>query len=298
MRIPQGALLGVLLLAPPAASGSGPVPIVQEQKAPTATARAVAGPVHWIEGRGGNIGVSAGEDGVLIVDTQFESMAPSIRTALAGISEAPVKFVLNTHWHGDHTGGNAALARAAPIVAHENVRARMSTPGEKAAAPPAALPVLTYADAVKLHFNGEEIRVFHLPSGHTDGDSVVHFTGSNVAHLGDLFFVGRFPYVDLASGGSVRGMARNVGKLLELLPDGIQIIPGHGPLATKAELLEYHGMLVGVLAHVQEQLDAGLTLEDLVAGNALAEWEAWGQGFIGPDRFLDIVVSDLTGSDG
>lgn len=198
----------------------------------------VAGNIHMLEGSGGNIGVSAGEDGILIVDDKFEKDEPRVRELLKGINPGPLKFVLNTHFHGDHTGGNAAFGKEAVIIAHENVRGRLSTDKPKE-----ALPVVTYEDKVSVHFNGEEIELIHLPAGHTDTDSVVYFRGSNVVHMGDLFFSGRFPFIDLENGGTVEGYLANVAKVLETLPDDVKIIPGHGPLSSKADLQKFHTMI-------------------------------------------------------
>ncbi len=289
------------LLAPHAgAPAAARVPAgAPQEEPPTAVARPLAGAVHWIEGRGGNLAVSAGPDGLLVVDTQFEFMAPSIRAALAELSDQPVRFVVNTHWHGDHTGGNVALAGGAPVVAHRNVRARMGSTqttafGTREPAPVAALPVVTYADEVQLHFNGEEVRVFHLPSGHTDGDSVVLFPRSGVAHLGDLFFPGNFPYVDLATGGSVRGLARNAERLLEVLPDEVTLLPGHGRPSRKQDLRAYAEMLRGALAAVAAELEAGRDPAAIRESAVLAPWDGWGQGFISTERFLEFVLADLT----
>ena len=208
----------------------------------TMQSQKVSGNVHMLVGAGGNIGVSAGSDGILIVDDQFAPLAGKIREALAEIGTGELEFVLNTHFHGDHTGSNAEFGEEALIVAHANVRKRLSTPqtsprGTTPAQPESAWPVVTFEDSLSIHFNGEEIRVWHLPAGHTDGDVVVHFVDSNVLHMGDHFFVDRFPFVDLSSGGNALGFAENVGSVLESLPAGAQIIPGHGPLA-KAEDLE------------------------------------------------------------
>src|SRR5436309_3516227 len=179
-----------------------------------------AGKVYVLYGAGGNIGVSVGEDGILIVDDQYAPLADKIRAALKGLGEGKLKFVLNTHWHGDHTGGNESFGAEAPILAQTNVRKRMAVEqhvmGETVPASPAkALPVVTYDHSVSIHWNGEEIHVVHYPHGHTDGDSVIFFTGSNVVHMGDDFFNGFFPFVDLASGGSVQGMAANVAQVLK-----------------------------------------------------------------------------------
>ena len=262
----------------------------------------VAGNVYMLEGAGGNIGVSAGEDGLLIVDDQFAPLADKIRAALKEINPGALRFVLNTHFHGDHTGGNAQFGRESTIVAHDNVRKRLAA-GQPAVAagqqgtPPApkeALPVVTYAQSVSIHFNGEEIKVLHYPAGHTDGDSVILFTASNVAHLGDDFFAGRFPFVDLSSGGSVQGLTRNIGDLIARLPADVKIIPGHGPLSSIDDLKTYHRMLTTTTEHVRKQIDAGRTLEQIKAAGLPDEWKQWGTGFINQDRWLETIHRSLT----
>ena len=257
----------------------------------------VAGPVHWIEGRGGNLGVSAGEDGLLLIDDQFEDLAPQIQAELDKLSKGPLRFVVNTHWHGDHTGGNVVFGRKAPILAQENVRKRLQgkSPGRgpSESTPPHALPAVTYPQAVSLHLNGEEVRVVHYPGAHTDGDSVVFFMRSNVVHMGDLFFSGRFPFIDLDSGGSVRGLERSVREILDVLADDVKIIPGHGPLSTKADLGRYHGMLVDSIARVEKALAAGKSVVEMQEGKVLAGYEEWAWGFVGMDKFLETLVRDL-----
>ncbi len=259
----------------------------------------VAGKIHMLEGAGGNIGVSVGSDGLLIVDDQFAPLADKIRAALKGLSQGKLAFVLNTHWHGDHTGGNEAFGREATIIAHDNVRKRLSTEqivfGEKYPPSPAhALPVVTYGESLSVHFNGEEIRVIHFPHGHTDGDSVIFFTGSNVVHMGDDFFTGRFPFVDLASGGSVTGLSANIEKILGDLPNDVKIIPGHGPLSTKADLQAYLGMLKETTAHVRQSIDAGKDLKAIVAEGLPDKWKEWGSGFVKTEMWLGIIHEDLT----
>jgi len=175
----------------------------------------VSGNVYMITGAGGNIGVSVGTDGVVVVDDEFASLVPKIQAALKGITDQPVRFILNTHWHGDHTGGNEVFGSEAPIIAQTNVRKRLSTEqhvlGNTVPPSPAkALPVVTFDESLSVHFNGEEIKAVHYPHGHTDGDAIIFFTGSNVVHMGDDFFAGFFPFVDLDSGGSVQGLAENV----------------------------------------------------------------------------------------
>jgi cyclase len=262
------------------------------------TATKVAGNVYMLQGSGGNIGVSVGSDGLLIVDDQFAPLADKIHAALRGLSPASLKFVLNTHWHGDHTGGNAAFSAEAPIIAQENVRKRMSVDqtvfGDKVpASPKEALPVITFGDRVSVHFNGEEIKVVHFPAGHTDGDSVIFFTGSNVVHMGDDFFAGRFPFVDIGSGGSVQGMTDAVAKVLAQLPADVKIIPGHGPLSTKADLEKYHRMLVETTGIVQKKMQAGKTLEAIQKEGLPEEWKEWGSGFIKTEMWLSFVYESL-----
>ena len=258
-----------------------------------------AGNVYMLQGAGGNIGVSVGADGILIVDDQFAPLADKIRAALKTIGEGKLKFVLNTHWHGDHTGGNAQFSAEAPIIAHANVRRRLETDqnvlGEAVkAAPKEALPVVTFDDRLSVHFNNEEIRVIHFPHGHTDGDSVIFFTGSNVVHMGDDFFAGKFPFVDLDSGGSVEGARDNVGEILGKLPAGVKIIPGHGPLSSLDDLKLYHRMLVETIGVVRQQMRAGKTLDEIKAAGLPAEWNSWGTGFIKTDKWIETIYSSLS----
>jgi glyoxylase-like metal-dependent hydrolase (beta-lactamase superfamily II) len=255
----------------------------------------VAGAVHMLEGAGGNVGVSVGEDGILLVDDQLAPLADKIRAALAEIGKGKIAFVLNTHYHGDHTGGNASFGREATILAHGNVRKRLAAPSADAPArPKEALPVITFEESLSVHFNGEEIRAIHLPHGHTDGDLVVLFTRSNVAHLGDQFFNGRFPYVDRDAGGTVRGYVANVATLLDRLPPDVRIIPGHGALATLEDLRRFHGMLVATVNRVVDAVRAGQTLEQMKADKILAPWDEWSSSFITTERWLETVHRELT----
>ena len=269
--------------------------IVQQDVEITVTP--VAGNVYMLEGQGGNIGITAGSDGKLIVDTQFAPLAERISAAVKKLGAGSLRFVINTHWHGDHTGGNVEFGATSTIIAHDNVRERLKTGGRGAGALPdgsPALPVITFKDALSLHFNGEEIRVHHLPPGHTDGDSVVHFTKSNVVHMGDHFFSGRFPFIDLSSGGDVAGFIKNVETVLENLPDGAKIIPGHGPLSTEVELKTFLGMLKETTGQIRKAIDAGKSLAAIKAAGLPAKWTSWGTGFINTERWISIVYSSFT----
>jgi cyclase len=265
------------------------------------TSQKVAEGVYMLQGAGGNIGVSVGADGVFLIDDQYAPLTPKIKAAVAALSDKPIRFVLNTHWHGDHTGGNENLGSSSVlIVAHENVRKRMSVEqfmeafGNKIpAAPAAALPVVTFTDGVTFHLNGDEIRAFHVPPAHTDGDAVVHFVKSNVLHGGDTFFNGIYPFIDLSSGGTVAGMIGAADRMLALAGEGTKIIPGHGPLGTKADLKAYRDMLATISGRVAAQVKAGKTLEEVTAAAPTAEFDAkWGQAFMKPGPFVAIVYKD------
>ncbi|HXQ72479.1 MAG TPA: MBL fold metallo-hydrolase [Pyrinomonadaceae bacterium] len=261
----------------------------------------IAGNVYMLEGAGGNIGVSVGPDGILIVDDQFAPLADKIRASLKTLGQGKLRFILNTHWHGDHTGSNAAFGPEATIVAHDNVRKRLSTEQRSEffksttpASPKEALPVITFDQSLTVHFNGEEIRAIHFPNGHTDGDSVIFFTTSNVVHLGDDFFAGRFPFVDLESGGSVEGLTKNIGELITKIPADAKLIPGHGPISTLDDLKAYHRMLVETTTIVRDKIAAKKTLDQIKSEGLPAEWNSWGTGFIKTDLWLEIVYRSLT----
>lgn len=261
----------------------------------------VAGSVYMLTGSGGNIGASVGEDGIVVIDDQYAPLAPKIEAALKSISDKPVRFVINTHYHGDHTGGNEHFGKSAPIVAHENVRKRLAsgTTRRGTTTPPApkgALPVLTFDETVTIHLNGEDVRAVHMPSGHTDGDSVIWFTQSNVVHMGDDFFNGLYPFVDIDNGGSVRGLIANLDKVLSILPAGAKVIPGHGALSDKAGLKAFRDVLQKTLDVVDRGLAAGKTADQLKAEKVLGEWESWGQGFIKTDFWIDTLVRELGGA--
>ena len=259
----------------------------------------VAGNVYMLQGAGGNIGVSVGDDGLLIVDDQFAPLADKIKAALKGLADKKLRFILNTHWHGDHTGGNVVFGPEATIIAHDNVRKRLSTDQKvlgnaTPASPKEALPVITFDQSLTVHFNGEDIRAIHFPKGHTDGDSVIFFSSSNVVHLGDDFFAGRFPFVDLDSGGSVEGLIKNIGELIGKIPADAKLIPGHGPISTLDDLKSYHRMLQQTTEIVRQKIAAGKTLDQMKSEGLPDEWKPWGEGFIKTDRWIETIYRSVT----
>ena len=298
-RAPRAAPMlfaAALALAAPAAA-QGP----DFEKVQIKTEKVAEG-IWVLAGAGGNIAVSAGADGVFLVDDEWAPMTPKVKAAVAALSDRPLRFILNTHWHPDHTGGNKDLGEAgALIVAHDNVRLRMSTDqfieamGMKFAPSPArALPVVTFNDAVTLHLNGDDVEAFHVPPAHTDGDAIVHFRRAGVVHMGDLFFNGMYPFVDLSSGGSFEGYIAAADRALALA-EGTRIIPGHGPMGTRADLRAYRDMLVTVRDRVKPLVQAGKTPAEVVAARPIADLDAkWGQGFMKPEQFLEIVAKSLS----
>jgi len=214
----------------------------------------VAENIYMLQGQGGNIGVCVGEDGVFIVDDQFAPLTAKIKAAIAKLSNKSIRFVINTHWHFDHVGGNENMGEAgAVIVAHENVRKRMSTDQfieffnkKLPPSPKVALPVITFTQDIAFHLNNEETRIFHATNAHTDGDAIVFFKKSNVIHTGDIYFAGIYPFIDTSSHGSIDGMIKAAKHILSIINDDTKVIPGHGPLSKKAELAEYVEMLVSL----------------------------------------------------
>ncbi len=254
--------------------------------------------IYMLTGAGGNIGLGVGDDAVYVIDDQYAPLTPKILAAIAKLSDKPVKFVINTHFHGDHTGGNENLGKTGSvIVAQDNVRKRMSADSYIAAfdmktpaSPKAALPVVTFTESVSLHLNGEDIQVFYVPNAHTDGDSMVWFKNANVLHMGDTFFNGFYPFIDTDSGGSVQGMIAAADRALKMVNDQTKIIPGHGPLADKAALKTYRDMLVAVGERVKKAVAAHQTREQFLAGNPGAGLDdAWGKGFLKPQVFYTIA---------
>ena len=279
-------VLGLVLLQGASAQGGSDFEFSRTQ---------VSEKIWMLQGAGGNIAVLVGSDGVLLVDDSFDRFSESLETAVRELGGDLPHYVLNTHFHGDHTGGNIALGREGHIIAHVNTRMRLI---EVYDAPDEALPGITYTDELQVHFNDELVRVIHLPSGHTDGDSIVWFVGSNVAHLGDLLFSGRFPFIDLGNGGSFEGALANLCKVLELLPTSIDVIPGHGPLSKLEDVSRTIEMLEATSAEVRAGLDAGMSVEGIVEQGLSSKWEAWGWRFIGEERWIRTLVESYSSDDG
>jgi glyoxylase-like metal-dependent hydrolase (beta-lactamase superfamily II) len=272
---------GLFALAPFAAA--------QDLDAVTITATPVAGNVQLLQGQGGNIAVSIGDDGVLMVDDQFGPLADKLKAKIAELGGGNPAFLLNTHWHGDHTGGNEFFADDATIIAHDNVRLRLADPG--AARAPGALPVITFSDGISVHYNGEEIRLIHLPDGHTDGDSAVWFTGSKVVHMGDDYVNNGFPFIDVQSGGTLQGFMDNSARMLTLLPDDVTLIPGHGTLATKAEFATWAADVKETVTLVQAKMKEGKDLQSIIAEGLPDKYDSWGQGFINESAWITTIYN-------
>lgn len=261
----------------------------------------VAGTVYMLEGSGGNIGVSVGEDGIVVVDDQFAPLAPKIQAALKGITDKAVRFILNTHYHFDHTGGNVEFGKLGTLIAQENVRKRLAEGseikrfGKQPPAPKEALPIITFEHDVSVHLNGEDVRAIHFPHGHTDGDSVIFFPQSNVVHMGDDFVTYGFPFVDIENGGSVSGMVAGVEKVLSMTKPDTKFIPGHGPLSTADDVRKFIAMIQETRAVVAAAVKKHKTPEQMKKEKLLAKWEPdYGKGFIKADDWIDALYDDVT----
>ena len=266
----------------------------------------VAGTVYMLEGAdAGNIGASIGEDGIVIVDDQYAPLADKIQAALKGITDKPMRFIINTHYHGDHTGGNAYFQKQAPIIAQDNVRKRLETGGpagnggsvhfEAKPAPKEALPIITFDHDVTVHLNGEDIRALYFPAGHTDGDSVIFFPKSNVVHMGDDFVTYGFPFIDVDSGGSIDGMIDGVEKVLAQVPPDVKIIPGHGPVSSVDDVKAYLAMLKSTRDAVAKAIQKHQTLDQMKQAKLLAPWKKYSGDFINEDTFIETLYNSLTG---
>lgn len=294
----------LLLTLSAALSIGAAVAQAQASEQPAVTHSALAGPLHLLQGKGGNVLASIGDDGILIVDDDYADYAQAYEDTLqrlAAKDEAAPRFVLNTHWHSDHTGSNQYWGeRGAVIVAHDNVYRRLSTRQDMKAmggivepSPRAALPLVTYADSMALRFNGGTLEVQHYPRGHTDGDSVVYFLEQNVVHMGDHFFKDRFPFVDLVSGGSVAGYLSNVKAVLERIDAATIVVPGHGSVANKEDLQRFVDMLEATTAQVQLRLSEGEMLDDILNSGLGEQWQSWGSGFINEANWIRTVAADF-----
>ena len=259
----------------------------------------VSGAVHVLRGAGANIGVCAGEDGLLLVDDAFAPLWPAIRTALSSVAEGPIRLVVNTHWHLDHTGGNDALPGEAVILAHPNALRRRAAamealPGTASkSAPAGGTTRIAFEQDLTLHMNGEEVSITHHPRGHTDGDCVVHFRRANVVQMGDTFVTYGLPYVDVASGGSLLGMIDGVEQVMARLPDDVKVVPGHGPVSSKDDVRRFVAMLRGCVARVERERDRGLTLPELLAARVLEPYDHLGRGFVRTEAFTELVFTEL-----
>jgi glyoxylase-like metal-dependent hydrolase (beta-lactamase superfamily II) len=265
-------------------------------------AEKVAEGIYMLTGSGGNMGLSIGNDGTCLIDDQYAPLTTKILAVIKELTPDPVRFVVNTHWHGDHTGGNENMGRAgALLVAHENVRRRMAAGTFMKAfnrqvdpAPEAALPVVTFTDAVTFHWNGEEIRVFFVGPAHTDGDSIIHFVRANVFHMGDTLFNGTYPFIDVSSGGRIDGMIAAADRVLKVADDGTRLIPGHGPLATRSDLQTFRDMLSTVRDRIAKLKAEGKSREEIVAAKPTADLDAkWGGGFMEPDQWVGLVSDSM-----
>jgi glyoxylase-like metal-dependent hydrolase (beta-lactamase superfamily II) len=272
------------------------------QAAQPITVTDLGGGLAMLRGAGGNLLLSTGEDGSFLVDDQYAYQAEGILEEIGKRTEKPLRFVVNTHWHGDHSGGNQAMAEhGAVVVAHENVRRRMATEQFIAAfqrkvpaSPEEALPVVTFTDRVTFHWNGHTVRVQHLGPAHTDGDSLVHFEEADVIHTGDTFFHGFYPFMDASSGGRLDGMIAAAEQVLTRTDEDTRIVPGHGPLATPSDLRAYRDMLAGVRDALAPMIEAGRTDDEIVAAKPTAPWDArWGGGFLKPDAWVRIVLAAM-----
>lgn len=266
------------------------------------TTTKVADKLYMLVGRGGNVAVSVGNSGTFVVDDQYAPQYGEIMQAVSAIDAAPVKFLINTHWHSDHAGGNEQMGSAgAAIVAHENVRTRLSSDqvieffnAPRPASPAAALPVITFAEDITFHVNGDTVHIFHVANAHTDGDSVVHFQNANVIHTGDVFFNGFYPFIDSGTGGSIAGIIAAGEKILSLADDSTKIIPGHGPLSDKTGLADYVEMLREVQNAIAALVVAGSNEEQIVLAKPTAAFDAkWGGGFLKADTFVRLVVDNI-----
>jgi len=307
----RGLLVGLMLVTAAAFAAAPAWGQGQDFSKVQIKATKVSGNIYMLEGAGGNIAASIGEDGIVIVDDQFAPLADKIQASLKslGITDKPVRFVINTHYHGDHTGGNAPFANSgSTVIAQDNVRKRMATGGtagnggtihmENKPAEKAALPIITFEHDVTVHLNGEDIRALHFPAGHTDGDSIIFFPKNNVVHMGDDFVRYGFPFIDVSSGGSVQGMIAAMEKATVQLPADVKVIPGHGQLSNLDNVREFTKMLKETSAIVQKALDEHKSLAQMKQDKILEPWKKWSGDFVNADVFIETLYNSLTGTKG
>ncbi len=257
----------------------------------------------WDSGGKGNTTVLTGDDGVLMIDTKVETSADKLLAKIGELSKKPIRFAIITHWHFDHVGGNEKVAKTgATIIAHENVRKHMGIEHDmkllNAKVPPApeiARPLVTFAKEITFHLNGEDVKVFHVAPGHTDGDAVIYFQNANVIHMGDLYFQGLYPYIGIYSGGSIDGMIKVIHQILPMIDENTKVVPGHGPISNKGQLQEYVSMLTAIRKNVSRLMQKGHTMEEVIAAKPTRAFdEKWGKGFLPPDQFAKLVYMDLS----
>jgi cyclase len=257
--------------------------------------------IYMLRGAGGNIGVSAGKDGILLIDTQFAELMEKIKTAIAEINRGPIRIVLNTHWHYDHTYGNEPLGKSgALIMAHENSRMHMTSEQYFSdfdmnipVFPEAALPLVTFKDSLTLHFNDDEIQVIHIENAHSDGDSVIYFLKANVMHTGDIYFSVLYPFIDVSHGGSIDGLVAAADRIIGIVDENTKIIPGHGPLSNREGLMKYRDMLLTLRDRIKSQIEAGKALEEVIASKPTADFDKVQAQSVPPEMFVKIVYNDL-----
>jgi glyoxylase-like metal-dependent hydrolase (beta-lactamase superfamily II) len=293
------------LVAPAGAQNTPPQAEVSpaEDAVPVSIQRLRPGLHVLMSGRNGNIGVWHGADGIVVVDDSLAPLAPKVLETIRKIADGPIRFVINTHWHPDHTGGNEVLGAAGGIVvAHDKVRARMSEEQfielvnmRIPPSPAAALPIVTFDESLTLHLNGDRLDIVHVTDAHTDGDAVLWWRAANVVHAGDVYLSGSFPFVDLDSGGTLAGLVAGVEAILARVDDATIVIPGHGPVSNRRELSEYRDMIVTIGRRIREGVEHGRSLDEVLASRPTAEYDArYGQGFMTPTRLVGILYRDLT----